>query len=488
MKSSRRDFLKYAGSFSMLGWTAMGYASAVDFKESVEETAARYKGRKQVFNMSGYAAPAIPNLRVGYIGLGNRGYASLQRLAQMEGVEIRAISDVYEYPIKRAQSLLKGKGCPAPAEYYSSRESWKDLCARDDLDLIYVMTPPFYHAEMVIGVMESGKHAATEVSAAQRLEDCWKMVVVSEKTRKHCFMLENCCYDFFESMTINMALQGIFGDIIHGEGAYIHNSGSYGKLFQEPMPPLSKESAPWYGAVLSMARGNRYPTHGFGPVCQAMKINCGDRLDYLTSVETDDFIRARTADELAATGNPYHQQFKNKIYSGNMNCTMIRTVRGKSILVQYDTVDPRPYSRIHLLSGTRGFVQKYPLPGRIYEGHREYKEDEMKEIEKKYTPELISHLKENAVKFGGHGGMDFIIDWRLVDCLRNGLPLDISVYDAALWSSITPLSAWSVMNRSNSIDVPDFTCGGWEVNKPVNLSLKGGGTTKMTREVQRKQV
>ncbi len=480
MKSSRRQFLARSSVLPFLGLLPPGYRSPEDFYETMEATTAQYRDRKQVFNMCGYSAPAIPHLRVGYIGLGNRGYASIERLGRMNAVEIRAICDVYDYPIERAKDFLKSKGCPEPAVYTGSNEAWKGMCERDDLDLIYVLTPTFYHAEMAVHVLTSGKHAAVEVSAAQRVDDCWRLVDASERTRRHCVLLENCVYDFFESMAINMAHQGVFGEIIHAEGAYINPERP---LFEEPKPPRSKESAPWYGSVLAMAPGNRIPTHGTAPICQAMKIGRGDRLDYLTSMETDDFIRAKTANDLAASGSVYHQQFKNKRHAGNVNTTMIRTVKGKTLLVEFDAVNPRPYSRIFQLSGSNGFAQKYPLPPRIYpDGERLADEAEMKAFEDKYTPELVRFIEKTAKRFGGHGGMDFTVDWRLVDNLRNGRPMDVDVYDAALWSSITPLTLWSVMNRSSPIDVPDFTCGAWSTNPPLSLTLQGGGNT-VIREV-----
>ncbi|NLF67644.1 MAG: Gfo/Idh/MocA family oxidoreductase [Candidatus Anammoximicrobium sp.] len=475
MNPSRRSFLAHSSVLPFVGLLGPGYKSPQDFYEQMEATIAQHKDRKQVFNMCGYAAPAIPDLRVGYIGLGNRGYASIQRLGRMEGVEIRAICDVYDFPIQRAKDFLRLHRRPEPAVYTGSRDAWKALCEREDLDLIYVLTPTFYHAEMAVHVMASGKHAAVEVSAAQRVDDCWRLVDTSERTRKHCVILENCVYDFFESMAINMAHQGFFGDIVHAEGAYLHPERP---LFDEPKPPLSKESAPWYGSVLALAPGNRIPTHGTAPICQAMKIGRGDRLDYLTSMETDDFIRAKTANALAASGSAYHQQFKNQRHAGNVNTTMIRTVSGKTLLVEFDAVNPRPYSRIFQLAGSRGFAQKYPLPPRIYpDGEHLADAAEMKTLERQYTPELIRSIEDTAKRFGGHGGMDFTVDWRLVDNLRNGRPLDVDVYDAALWSSITPLTLWSVMNRSAPIDVPDFTCGAWRTNPPLRLTLDGGGNT-----------
>jgi hypothetical protein len=158
----------------------------------------------------------------------------------------------------------------------------------------------------------------------------------------------------------------------------------------------------------------------------------------------------------------------------------IRTIKGRTMMIQHDVTSPRPYSRIHLISGTQGTALKYPEPGRISKNHQGWvTEQEFKSLEEKYKPNIVKKVGELAKKVGGHGGMDFLMDWRVIDCLRNGLPLDQDVYDAALWSAVFPLSEWSVNNRSNSIDVPDFTRGAWKTNKPVDIEMKLGGTTKV---------
>lgn len=476
----RRDFFKLTAAGAAAGslWAGLSYTSAAELCEDIQEVSSKVKNRKQVFNMAGYAAPAYGNgLRIGYIGLGNRGLASLRRMARIEGVEIRAIADCYEYPIQCARDILKENGCAPAAEYFASKETWKDLCARDDLDFIYVATPPFCHAEMALHAMESGKHVATEVPVANNLTDCWKLVETSERTRKYCIMLENCLYDFFETFASNMALQGVFGEIVHGEGSYLHYG--FHDIIKVPEPPKSLEAAPYYRAVKELGHGNCYPTHGFGPVCKAMRIGAGDRVDYLSSIESNDFRLRQTMNQLAEeTGNPYYDQFKNREYCGNVSSTILRTVKGKSLIVQYGTRNPRPYSRGYLLSGEFGFAQKYPQECIcMNDSATPVEPEQLEELKAKYTPELIQHIGEVAKKFGGHGGMDFTMDWRLVDCLRSGIPFDLDVYDAVAWSCLTPLTLWSVLNRSNSIDVPDFTGGNWETNAPLDLSLRGGGKT-----------
>jgi hypothetical protein len=320
--------------------------------------------------------------------------------------------------------------------------------------------------------MERGKHVAIEVPAAVTVDECWQLVKASEKTRKHCMMLENCCYDFFELMTLNMARQGFFGDIVHTEGAYIHalldlnfQKDGYWDMWR------LKEN-------IGM-NGNRYPTHGLGPVCQVMDINRGDKMDYLVSMSSLDNMMGEKAKELAAKDD-FYKQFVGKPFRGNMNTTVIRTNKGKTIMLQHDVTTPNVYSRIHKISGTKASALKYPLPGKISVGHDKWLSDqELKALEEKYQPPIVRKVGELAKKVGGHGGMDFLMDWRLIDCLRNGLALDQDVYDAALWSAIAPLSDWSVKHRSNSIDVPDFTAGSWKQNKPVDILLEQGGTTNV---------
>jgi hypothetical protein len=265
-----------------------------------------------------------------------------------------------------------------------------------------------------------------------------------------------------------MARQGVLGEIVHVEGAYIHTllDALFDKNAYSDMWRLEE----------NQRDGNLYPTHGLGPICQILNINRGDKMEYLNSMSTKDFQCGQMARELAAQDS-FYSKYAQATYRGNMNTTVVKTNLGKTIMIQHDITSPRPYSRIHLVSGTKGVAQKWPEPPRIALGHEWLDQAEMARLEEEYTPEIVKHIGNIAKEIGGHGGMDFIMDWRLIDCLRNGLPLDQNVYDAALWSSITPLSEWSVANRSNSVDVPDFTRGAWLQNKPHDISLKGGGTT-----------
>jgi hypothetical protein len=198
-------------------------------------------------------------------------------------------------------------------------------------------------------------------------------------------------------------------------------------------------------------------------------------MDYLTSMSTNDFSMNLRANELAES-DPFFNEWKDTSFRGNMNTTLVKTALGKTIMIQHDVSTVRPYSRIHLISGTKGIARKYPK-NMIALGHSWLDDDTMKGLWEEYTPEIVRRVGEIAKKVGGHGGMDFIMDWRLIDCLKNGLPLDQDVYDAAAWSVISPLSEWSVANRATSIDVPDFTGGSWKINIPVDINLKEGGNT-----------
>ena len=464
--TDRRNFLKTA--ILGAGITSIGIPSCSGEKNSGDILSGSRK-RSQRFNMCGYAAPKIEIVRIGFIGIGSRGSGAVQRISRIKEVEIVALGDKNPEAVKSSQERLSRSGLPKAKEYTGSEDIWKAMCEDPDIDLIYICTPWHLHAPMSVYAMENGKHAAVELPAALTVDEAWQLVETSERMKKHCMMLENCCYDFFEILTLNMAQKGFLGEIIHGEGAYIHD------LLSSHLFDKNGYSDMWR-LKENQKDGNLYPTHGLGPVCQAMNINRGDQMEYLTSMATNDFHIAGKANELAQADS-FYEPFAGKKYRGNMNTALIRTHKGKTIMVQHDVTTPRPYSRIHLLSGTKGIAQKWPLPARIALGHKWMTEEEMKALTKEYTPEIVRKVGDIARTIGGHGGMDFMMDWRLIDCLRNGLPLDQDVYDAALWSVITPLSRWSLENRSGSIDVPDFTCGAWQTNKPVNLTLEGGGNT-----------
>jgi predicted dehydrogenase len=464
MKSNRRNFLKYSGL------TGIGVAGAAVLKAGAELPVYFPEVNANHFNMSGYAAPKIDTVRIGFIGLGNRGPAAVERMTHIEGAEIKALCDIRAAKVNAVKKSLDGT-MHQPDIYTGKANEWKKMCDRKDIDLVYIATPWALHTPMAVYAMQQGKHVCVEVPAAKTIEECWQLVHVSEQTRRHCIILENCCYDFFELLTLNMARQGLFGEIVHGEGAYLHTllEGNFSKDKYYDMWRLKE----------NFRNGNLYPTHGLGPVAQAMNINRGDKMDFLVAVSGKDFQMSAEAKELAAKDD-FYTPFAGKKFRGNMNTTTIRTNKGSTIVLQHDVTSPNVYSRIHKISGTKGSCIKYPLPGRIAFGHEDWLDEAAyKKMEDQYTPNIVKKVGEMAKQVGGHGGMDFLMDWRTIDCLRNGLPVDMDVYDAALWSSIAPLSEWSVAHRSNSIDVPDFTAGSWKTNQPVDISLAKGGNTQV---------
>ncbi|MEX0646486.1 MAG: Gfo/Idh/MocA family oxidoreductase [Balneolaceae bacterium] len=462
MSFNRRDFLKKSG-LATLGLAGLGSSGNGKDKGPYQFT----KDQKQVFNMHNYAAPAIDLVRIGFIGVGSRGSGHVRRLRAIEGTEIRAICDVDEGALNE---VLEDFDHPVDT-YTGSEDAWKELCERDDLDLIINAAPWHLHTPICLYAMENGKHTATEIPAAQSMEECWALVETSERTKKHCYIMENVCYGEFEMVTLNMAREGYFGELVHGEGAYIH------QLMRHNFTRNGYHNM-WRFRENATRNGNLYPMHGLGSIAQSMGINYGDQMKYMVSVSSADFMMQKRTRELAESDS-FFEEFVDNKFRGNMNTSIIKTFKGRTIMLQHDVTSTRPYSRIHLLSGTDAIAREYPEP-RIANSHNGWLEqEEFDAVIEKYKPEIIKRVGEMARRMGGHGGMDTIMTWRLIDCLRNGIPLDMDVYDAASWSSVVMLSEWSVANEATPIHFPDFTSGAWKTNKPnMDIELEKGGTTQ----------
>jgi len=476
MKSKRREFLKWIGLAGIGisgGSITKGFASEGTYDDAdLPQLIKQYgQSREQRFNMSGFVAPKISIVQVGIIGLGQRGPSHLQRMSILEGVEIKALCDLMPEKAAAAKKKLEGTG-HNPELYSGSREAWKKLCDRDDLDLVIITTPWYMHAEMAVYAMEHGKHVASEVPAAGTIEECWRLVETAERTRKHLMMMENYAYMEFQLLTLNMARQGFFGEVVHGDCAY--NTSKMANNFSK-----SLYWDMWWLKQYAWRKGNIYPTHGLGPVSQIMDINRGDRFDFLVSVESNDFMMNERAKELAETDD-FFRPFTGKDYRGNMSVTTIRTKKGRTIMLQHDATSPSPHSLIHGISGTRGTALFDPQPPRLATGNHEWvSREEFEKLKIKYTPKLFEKMGKMASE-SGHGGSDLLLSWRLIDCLHNGFPLDQDIYDAASLSSVIPLSEWSVRNHSNSIEIPDFTAGAWETNKRnMDINMERGYTTKV---------
>lgn len=401
----------------------------------------------------------IDTVRIAFIGLGMRGEGAVYRYTFLEGVKVVALCDVIPDKVTKANEILRERGLPE-ADVYTGEDDWKRVCERDDIDLVYVCTQWDLHTPIAVYAMEQGKHVALEVPAALTIEECWQLVNTAERTRKHCIQLENCNYDFFEMATLNMAQKGLFGEIVHAEGAYIHD-----------LRFLNFNDSTGYWNMWRLKHnqeenGNLYPTHGLGPIAHILNIHRGDRMEYIVSVSSNQFGMTAYAKEKFGDDSDYA---KREYLNGDMNTSIIKTVNGKTMMLQHDVTSPRPYSRIHMVSGTKGFAQKYPRKGISLEpdGHSYISESALDSLLSEYEHPIVKEVGMKAKEVGGHGGMDFIMDYRLIHCLRNGLPLDMDVYDAAEWSSIIELSRISVANSGKPVKVPDFTRGKWNKIKGI---------------------
>lgn len=410
-------------------------------------------------SMLGFAAEPIEHVRIGLIGLGDRGSGAVGRLPYVEDATIVALCDLYPDRVERAQEILESVGAPRAIHEFSGDEGYKQLCELDDVDLVYLAVPWQLHTKFAVYAMEHGKHVAIEVPAATSIKECWQLVNTSERTRRHCMMLENCCYDYYEITCLNMAQQGLFGEIVHTEGAYCHNLGPFWNNYQ----------GDWRMTYNKDHHGDVYPTHGIGPVCQVLDIHRGDKMDVLVSMDTDAFAGQVLADER------YGKGVVEKYANGDNTMTFIRTRKGKTILIEHSVVTPRPYDRMYQIMGTKGFANKYPNEGLALgmedlsgvdsedlDAEDYMPDDERDAIMEAYKHPILKQYEEKAREVGGHGGMDFIMDSRLIYCLKHGLPLDQDVYDAAEWSSLVELTEVSILHGSMPVVMPDFTRGEWD--------------------------
>ena len=394
-------------------------------------------------------------VRIGYVGVGNMGSVHVKNLLNIEGAEIRALCDIVPEKVARAQKWVTDAGFEKPAAYTRGPYDFKRMCKEEDLDLVYTATPWRWHVPVCVAAMEAGKHAATEVAAATTLEGCWKLVETSEKTRRHCVMMENCCYDREELIILNMLHQGVLGEVLHAECGYMHDLRSL--IF------LEAKRGKWRRKHSVERNGNLYPTHGLGPVADYMDINRGDRFDYLVSMS----CKSRCLNLFAAEKyGPDSSQATRDYACGDVNTTLIRTARGRTIMLGFNNQAPRPYSRMVTVQGTKGLVRKYPEPKVYLDGRSPgHQWEPLEKYEEQYKHPLWAELAEKGEGVG-HGGMDYIEDYRLVQALRHGEYPDSDVYDAAALSVVTPLTEKSVAKRSKPVEFPDFTRGGWEHDAP----------------------
>ena len=429
--------------------TAIGGAGLVLASDILSDDLLAATSKATNATMMGVPFEARERVRLGIIGVGGRGTSLLHDLLAVENVEVKAICDVVPEKVEHAQKAVTDAGQAKPTGFSKGEWDFRNL-NQLDLDIVYIATPWDWHVPMALDTMTNGKHAAVEVPAATTLQECWDLVNTSEATRKHCIILENCCYGSAEMMVLEMVRDGFFGEITHGEAAYLHDLRS--------ILTASEGEGLWRRFPHMKRNGNLYPTHGLGPVAHYMDIHRGDRFDYMVSISSAEaslsaYVKANFAD-----GDPKRAE---KYICGDMNTSVIKTVKGRTILLQHDIVNPRPYSRLNQISGTKGAFADYPA--RVFvDGQKDEDWQKIDAFREKYEHPLWKSAGELARKMGGHGGMDYIMNYRLMDCLKRGLPPDIDVYDAAAWSAPTPLSEASVSQNGAPQKFPDFTRDRWK--------------------------
>ena len=425
--------------------------------------------------MTNFAVAPMETIRIGYIGIGERGTWAVHRISTIPGVEVAALCDLRPEAVDEARKWLAERKRPGAMHEYKGREdSWKGVCDDPGVDVVYICAPAGLHAEMELYALAAGKHVLVEVPGAQTIDECWAIVEAAEKARRHCMMLENCVYGETEMLAWNLCHLGLLGTLTHAEGAYIHNlvwrhlENSFRNRMHKPGDVVRKY-------------GNTYPTHPLGPICTYMDMNRGDRMERISSFSS---LSAAHAEFAAATYGADEWQNKLKWLTGDINTSIIKTAKGRTIMLQLDMSTPRPYSRINLVQGTKGFFRSFPRnapqaslakkPGGdvMKRGDKEYdlyEGEAFKELCEKYKHPLWRDAEKAANAVGGHGGMDYMMDIRWIWCLKNGQPLDMDVYDLASWSSIVPCSADSDMRGGEPVELPDFTRGAWATARPQNI-------------------
>ncbi len=471
--ASRRDFLK-ATALAGLGASALASGCAspsarsittgggVTLAADIGQTRPRPAGQKPVHSLT---TTPIEKVRVACVGCGGRGSSLMHNVLGVEFAEIVAVCDIIPDRAERLAAAVEKATGKRPKVYAGSETVFEKLCEQDGIDVVYCATSWEWHVPVGVKAMQCGKHSFIEVSAAVTIDDCWRLVDTSERTQRHCLILENCCYGENELFILNMVREGVFGELTHGECAYLHNLRSL-------LYDLGTEGA-WRRNYHRLYNGNLYPTHGLGPVAQYMGIGRGDQFKFLVSMSSPEKGLTKWRDEHNPNGG---QQASEKYVCGDMNTSIIKTELGRTIMLQHDVISPRPYSRINALTGTGATFFDYPSrlavddpkkyglqsPG----SHEWLTEADMKKMRDRFSHPLWCKLQERAAG-SGHGGMDFIENYRHLDCIRKGQTPDISVYDAAAWSCMIEISSRSVAMGSMPVTIPDFTRGLWKTLTPL---------------------
>ena len=450
----------------------------------VVDTPQRPAGQQHVLGLT--AAP-IKTVRVAFVGLGMRGPWAVIRFCHIPGVEIVALCDYEQKRAEACQAELRKVGLK-PADIYYGEKGYEEICKRDDIDLVYIATDWNHHYPVAKFAMENGKHAAIEVPSAMNLEQCWSLIDLSEKTRLHCFILENCCYDEYEMTALAMKQAGLFGEVIRAEGAYIHGLEWFWDSYWKDPNDNDNDNLHWRMKYNMENRGDLYATHGLGPVAQCLDIHRGDRFTTLIAMDTESFVGKEWVEN--KTGREC-KEFRN----GDHTTTLMRTAQGKVVEIQHNVMTPQPYNRLFKLTGTKGYATKYPSPelalsGDALKGTGAPQMDNLNAhgfmpaaqrdalMKKYYHPILAKYIEKGRQM--GHGGMDYVMDARLVYCLQNGLPLDMDVYDMAEWCCLAELGTLSMDNNCAAVTFPDFTRGHWNSVKGYKHAFAEPAAEKAT--------
>ena len=463
-KFDRRDFIKKTTLSSVAVSLGSGLLTSQTKNVPFFETNEKYMGD--------FKAPKLDKVRIAVIGVGARGSGHATQLATIEGTEIVAISDLYEDLAKRSADkcteIGKGHRHKNIAVYHSGEDKWKLMLEEVKPDAVFIATNWKNHAPMAIEAMKKGAHAFVEVPLALTLDEMWDIVFTSEQTQKHCMMMENVNYGREELLYLNMCRQGVIGELLHAEASYIHEL-----RFQ--MEEQERGTGSWRTYHYAKRNGNLYPTHGLGPVAQYMNLARGeDNFNSLVSFSTPALGRKAYAEKHYPTDHKWNQlNYKG----GDLNTSIIKTSLGRTIMVQWDETSPRPYSRHNLVQGTKGTLAGFPtrvaleggVEGATKDHHSWAEGEQLAKIYEKYEHPLYVRLGELSKKMGGHGGMDFMMLYRIVECLRNGEPLDQNVYEGCLWSAVSPLSEQSVAQSGAPQAFPDFTRGEWRNTQSLKI-------------------
>ncbi len=393
----------------------------------------------------------MAKLRLGVVGLGQRGYSVTKNtlLPLSDDMEVIGVCDLYEDRVEKMQKAVEEELGYTPKGTRDFNELF-DM----GLDAVYIACAWEDHIKIACAAMEKGVYVGLEVGGAYSVEDCWRLVDSYEKTRVPVFMVENCCYGKKELMTKNMAEQGFFGEVVAVEGAYSHDLRSE--------IANGKEMRHYRLRNYINRNCDNYPTHALVPLGKILKINDGNRIVSLTSTAScakglSEYIKKNFAADHELQGQRFNQ--------GDVITTVIKCAGGETITLRLDTTLPRVYSRGYTVHGTNAafFEDNYMI---IEDGNEEQMklEWEPKALwgnAEQYEEKWLHPLWRDYEAKGGHGGMDHLVFSAFIEYATARKEPPVDVYDAATYMAVTALSEESIAKGSAPVYMPDFTTGAW---------------------------